>query len=213
VGDKASSGALTTRERILDVAEEIIGRDGIEGMRLRDLADPVGIRVPSIYAHFKGREDVLRGVLERYIDAMTEQFPDNLAEDPALTLDRGVRDYSYFMATHPAFVRLQLRDQEMAGGMPEMDLAAGGTVTENFEIGPLAELYRRITNILRRGAERGEFRELELTAFMRGMQGIVLLSLSYPATLSIVDARASAEQIAETVDEIAEACRRLVIKL
>ena len=202
-----------TRERILDVAEDVIARQGIDGMRLRDLADPIGIRVPSIYAHFHGRGDVLTGLVRRYIGSLAEQFQDDGEEEPLAALEKGVRKYSKYLIAHPAFVRLKFRDQEMVGGMAEMDLVAGGTMAENLESGPLSAMYGRVENILNRAIASGAFRSIPVHVFWREMLGLVLVSLSFPATRSILEARSSPDTIAKTIDEIAEATRRLVIKL
>ncbi len=213
MGDATKSDSPHTRERLLDIAEEIIGREGIEGMRLRDLAEPLGIRVPSIYAHFKGREDVITSVVKRYIEALGQQFPDDGSEDPMVSLDRGVRKYTQLMLTHPAFVRLKLRDQEMVGGMPEMDFVSQGTMAENLETGPSSKMYQRVQAILDRGFKSGVFREMRIEVFWREMIGLVFMSLTFPATRSLLDSKASPEEIAATVNEIAECCRRLVIHL
>lgn len=201
-----------TRERILEVAEEVIAREGIEGMRLRDLADPIGIRVPSIYAHFRGRDDVLAAVAERYIDLLAQQFPDDGEEDASAALERGVRGYAEFLVEHPAYARLKLRDQAV-GGMPELDTASGGTMAENLETGPLAPMYKRVGDILERGARNGQFRPMRVEVFFRAMVGLVLMSLTFPASASILYDSDQSTKVGEVIDEIAECVRRIVIKL
>ena len=208
----ANSDNKSTRERILEVAEEIIARDGIEGMRLRDLAEPIGIRVPSIYAHFRGREDVLTGVAERYIAHLTDQFPDDGGPDAMATLDKGVRRYAEFLARHTAYARLLLRDMAV-GGMPELKQASGGTMVEHIETGPLAPMHQRVRDILARGARSGQFRPIPIEVFSRALFGLVLVSLAYPAGSSILDGGAQPADIEAAVDEIAESVRRVVLVL
>mgnify|MGYP006168276483 CR=1 FL=1 len=209
--DRSAEGG--TRERILDIAESVIARNGIDGMRLRDLAGPLGIQVPSIYAHFRGRSDVLTGLVRRYIGSLSEQFPDDGEEEPLAALEQGIRKYSKYLIAHPAFVRLKFRDQEMVGGMPEMDIVAGGTMAENLQSGALSAMYGRVENILKRGIASGTFRPIPVEVFWREVLGLVLVTLTFPATESILEERQSPQKIAATLDEIAEATRRLVIRL
>ena len=56
-----------TAERILDAAEELFAERGYEGTTLRDVAAQVGIRNPSLYNHFDGKESLYAAVLDRGI--------------------------------------------------------------------------------------------------------------------------------------------------
>lgn len=47
-----------TRERILAAAWELAERDGLTGWTLRDLGAAVGMRAPSLYTHFDGKDAI-----------------------------------------------------------------------------------------------------------------------------------------------------------
>jgi AcrR family transcriptional regulator len=66
-------GASTkTRERIIEVAASLIDSHGESSVRIRDLADSVGITQPSLYHHFKNREAVLEAAhLHRFVTKQT----------------------------------------------------------------------------------------------------------------------------------------------
>ena len=77
-----------TAERILDVAEELFAERGYAGTTLRDVATRVGLRIPSLYNHFPGKEALYHAVLERglgpalavlsgYLDAGGEAYRDS----------------------------------------------------------------------------------------------------------------------------------------
>src|SRR5438552_2140665 len=63
-----------TRERILDTAFRLAGRDGIEGLSLGALADELGVSKSGLFAHFKSKEqlqiDILRTGAERFAQAV-----------------------------------------------------------------------------------------------------------------------------------------------
>ncbi len=50
---------LETRRSILDAAWALADRDGIASWTLRDLAADVGMRAPSLFTHFDGRDAIL----------------------------------------------------------------------------------------------------------------------------------------------------------
>ena len=55
-----------TRTRILDVAQDLIQRRGLNAMSFQDLSDAVGIRKASVHHHFASKADMVRALLERY---------------------------------------------------------------------------------------------------------------------------------------------------
>ena len=61
-----------TRERILDVAFELIGRKGILGTTMRDVASKVGITEAAIYKHFSSKGDLIRAVIQERLRKILE---------------------------------------------------------------------------------------------------------------------------------------------
>lgn len=61
-GDKAGSTmpgkTLDRREQILDVAQHLFLRHGLDGVTTRQIAKAVGISQPSLYAHFPNRDAI-----------------------------------------------------------------------------------------------------------------------------------------------------------
>ena len=54
-----------TRTRILDVAEELIQRVGLNAMSYKHISDVVGIRKASIHHHFPKKENLVDELLNR----------------------------------------------------------------------------------------------------------------------------------------------------
>ena len=61
-----------TAERILDAAEALFAERGFAGTTLRDVAGAVGIRTPSLYNHFAGKDELYAAVLERGLGPVVE---------------------------------------------------------------------------------------------------------------------------------------------
>ena len=74
-----------TAEQILDAAEACFARRGYAGTSLRDVAEIVGIRIPSLYNHFPNKESLYAAVLERgmapLLDLLAKAIEDQRAQD------------------------------------------------------------------------------------------------------------------------------------
>lgn len=59
------AGAGDTRNRILDIGEQLLLERGYAGFSYQDIAEAVGIRKASIHHHFPSKEDLGRAIVER----------------------------------------------------------------------------------------------------------------------------------------------------
>ena len=57
--------ARDTRERLLDVAQDLIQRLGVNGMSFQDLSNEVGIRKASVHHHFASKANLIKALAER----------------------------------------------------------------------------------------------------------------------------------------------------
>ncbi|MBU1276103.1 MAG: TetR/AcrR family transcriptional regulator [Proteobacteria bacterium] len=58
----------TVRERILQSACRVINEKGYSGASVRDIAAEAGLTEPTIYLHFKGKEEVLFSIVEQQVE-------------------------------------------------------------------------------------------------------------------------------------------------
>jgi len=56
-------------EKICGVAVELFAESGYDAASLNDIAVAVGMRKPSLYAHFSGKVDLFEAVFERAVEA------------------------------------------------------------------------------------------------------------------------------------------------
>ncbi len=66
----------STKERIKQAALSIFAQRGYYGTAMNDIAKLVGIKTPSIYAHYKGKEELFTSIYDDlakdYVDLMEE---------------------------------------------------------------------------------------------------------------------------------------------
>lgn len=55
---------MTTSSRLKDIALVHFAQKGYEGASLAQIADEVGIKKPSIYAHYKGKDDLFLAIIQ-----------------------------------------------------------------------------------------------------------------------------------------------------
>jgi AcrR family transcriptional regulator len=106
-----------TAERILDAAESLFAAHGYAGTTLRDVAEAVGIRIPSLYNHFPSKEALYAAVLERGIGPVLSALLDYVESrvrgrpDTARLLERVME----VLALRPDLARL-VQHETLTGG-------------------------------------------------------------------------------------------------
>src|SRR6266478_9681248 len=61
-----------TRSRILDVAEELFGEQGLDRVSIRDITKKAKVNLAAINYHFGGKEDLIAAVFERRVVPVNE---------------------------------------------------------------------------------------------------------------------------------------------
>ncbi len=64
----------STQPKILDAAEQCFATHGYEGTTLREIAQKVGIREPSLYAHFPNKEAIYGAVIDRALQPFMQEM-------------------------------------------------------------------------------------------------------------------------------------------
>jgi AcrR family transcriptional regulator len=164
-------GSRSTRDRIVDVAEEIISRHGMDGLRLKDVAERVGIQPPSVFTHFDGREaigdavahrvlDQLAGVIESAIDA---------GGDEEERLRRAARAVAGHLFERPGHTRMMLRDLARSRPGPELQLMSPAW----------NRIAQRVEALLAAGERSGAFRHVPAGAFLPVLEGAIVASVGW----------------------------------
>ncbi|WP_419902067.1 TetR/AcrR family transcriptional regulator [Kiloniella sp.] len=167
--NKYLSSSLSTRDLIIDVAEQLIAQHGVEGLKLKDITKEIGIQLPSLYAHFAGRSAVLLEIGKRIFEGIVADFDqiENLPPREAL------REHTRLMVkrytANRAHVLVLLADFAAPQGIDAL----------NASEAILYPYYEKLTAVLERGREEGLFNKLETQEFIANRLGIILVNIAF----------------------------------
>ncbi len=89
------------KERVLDVAERLFNEKGYKGVRLKDIADALGIRQASLYYHVPGgKESLYVEVMERGFKKHREQL-EQVAQQAGPDLQAKLQAVSRWLLKQP----------------------------------------------------------------------------------------------------------------
>lgn len=115
-----SSPPSSTADRILAAAEDIIERDGPEGLTTRAVCLAAGVTAPTLYHHFGDKTGLLAAVVRRGVAAfLAGKRANAVTDDPVADLVRGWSGWIDFALARPRLFRLlvaaSLEDPGTAG--------------------------------------------------------------------------------------------------
>lgn len=88
---------MTTKEKILDEALTLFAEKGYDGTSMDLIAERVGIKGPSLYKHYKGKEEILNALIDAAEERYEEYFgseknigklPENMEEFVQVTMGK-----------------------------------------------------------------------------------------------------------------------------
>lgn len=72
--------AASTKERVLDAAQELFGERGLRGTSLRAVTDAAGANLAAVNYHFGSKEELFRAVVRRVMDPATAEHRRRIEE-------------------------------------------------------------------------------------------------------------------------------------
>lgn len=77
-----------TVQKIKAAALRLFARNGYDGVPLSDIAKEVGLKTPSLYAHFKSKDDLFLAVFEECLSVHTDRMTQLLARREGSTIEQ-----------------------------------------------------------------------------------------------------------------------------
>jgi AcrR family transcriptional regulator len=74
-----------TRMRLLDAAEEIVGRQGVLGLTFDRVAEQAGVAKGTVLYHFDSKEALTAAMIERFVERFDTAWADSIRLDPVDT--------------------------------------------------------------------------------------------------------------------------------
>ena len=168
-----------TKTQILDVAQDLIQRLGVNGMSYKDISEAVGIRKASVHTHFPKKDDLLIALLERYSDRFFRTVDGIFAADS--TPSEKLRQYcGLFEAT----LNSGDRDKACLCGMVGAELVGLSPRIGEQVQGFFHASEERLTALLAAGQQTGDFqfsgKAEDLAALiLAALQGGLLIARAY----------------------------------
>jgi TetR/AcrR family transcriptional regulator len=139
-----------TRDRVLQVAQNLFAERGYRGTSLRDIARRIGIKAPSLLHHFPSKEQLYMAVLDRIFEGMEDSASTVLMGRDAFQerTRRAITGAIDYIAGRPDSIRIIWREMTEESGV--------GRQLFKRRIPPL---FAMGVNFLFQGQRAGEFRE------------------------------------------------------
>ena len=108
--------AQTSTAAIVAAGRRLLEERGMDALTMREVADAVGVRTPSLYKRVRDRSDLVRLILEAVTDELTAAM-DAVADsgDPAADLRAMLAAYRAFAHANPVAYTLTNAPQPLPG--------------------------------------------------------------------------------------------------
>jgi TetR/AcrR family transcriptional regulator, cholesterol catabolism regulator len=151
------------RAEIITLAAQLFDRRGYSNVSMEQIAVAAGMAKPTLYHYFRGKDEILRGIHEVFIDVLLERYDQRqqLGLSPALVLLGAMTDIYGLMETHRGHVRVFFEHHR--------ELPA--TVREQIRI-KRSRYEQLIRGTIVDGIEAGQFRDIDPEAATLAVFGI-----------------------------------------
>ena len=162
-----------SRAAILRAAVAEFAEHGIAGARTDAIARAAHVNKALLYYYFKDKDALYEAVLDHVFSGLRERVMPVLESkiEPREKLLQYLGLYFDYIAANPRFPRVVQAEWMRVGpkGSPQMMRIA----REYF-----APIYQRVAEMLREGAEKGQFRAVNPMDFLPSMVGVIIFYFS-----------------------------------
>ncbi|MGE3867266.1 MAG: TetR/AcrR family transcriptional regulator [Hyphomonadaceae bacterium] len=159
--------AAARPDELLNAALDEFIAKGFDAARIEDIARRAGLSKGAVYLYFAGKEELLRGLIEREVSPLLSRVGEmaRQAEDPRATLKSIARMIGAAMA-NPRLVAVPLLIVSVANRFPDLAAFYREEVAQKAKSG--------VEALVRRGVALGQFRKVAPHAAARTIIGPLL---------------------------------------
>ena len=148
---------MDTKEEILKIVDSLFAQKGY-CLSMSEIANGVGIKVPSIYSHFSGKDEIIKLVTEKEILNFFTSVSEEMDKKNSKTNEEQIMELFYFILNYYKLEN-RLRFWKNMSLIQELDLKkrCGSLVREREK-----ELFDRLCNVFKEGQIKKEIKETEI---------------------------------------------------
>jgi len=150
----AIAGGPDRRQQLVATAAQLFDERGYYQTSVEDVAEACGIRKPTLYHYFSGKDEILFSIHDEFIDLLIarQRARDEQGVPPGDALQALMADVLGLMSTHRGYVRVFFEHYR------ELNGEARAAIKRKRD-----DYQASIEALFRRGAETGEFRAVDPT--------------------------------------------------
>jgi TetR/AcrR family transcriptional regulator len=154
------------KKQILEVATELFGRHGFDGVTTRQIADGAGITEAMVFRHFATKDDLYWEVLS------AKSAPDEVKRRLEERLQNDVEPQEIFVAIARYVLHRNLQDPARSR-LLLFSALENHRLSQRFFKTYMSEWYELLAGYIRRQMEEGKFRKVDPLLAARGFVGMV----------------------------------------
>jgi AcrR family transcriptional regulator len=187
-----ATATLSTKQNIRYTAEKLFRERGYAAIGMRELAKEVGIEAPSIYNHYKGKDDILREICFEIADKFFAAFEEaeKTDEKPSKKIKAVIKAHINVIAENIEASEVFFQEWMF---LEEPNLSKFKKLRHEYE-----QLFR---DVIEKGIKRGDFKKAN--------SKLVVFTI-FSALNATYDLYKSTERL--TQEEIAEEISNLLLK-
>jgi AcrR family transcriptional regulator len=160
---------MDSRERVLEAAVELMSREGLAALSVREVARRAGVSHQAPYHYFKNREAILAAIAEEGFKRFNAALKSASGRNAAARLVAAGRIYVEYALSHPAYFHVMFRPELVD---LEKHPSARAEASRGFEI--LKSLIDGVVKEKLLPPELGGGMVILAWAFVQGLSGLLL---------------------------------------
>jgi len=181
--------SLTTKQNIRQTAQKLFRTRGYAAVGMRELAKEVGIEAPSIYNHYKSKDDILREICFDISEQFFQAFDaiEGMDEKPSKKIKQAIKSHIHVIASNIEATEVFFNEWMF---LEEPNLGKFKRLRYEYEM--------KFRDLIERGIKRGDFKKMntKLVAFT------IFSSLNATHDLYKSSERLTEEEIAEDISDL-----------